>query len=68
VRLRLTYRGSYEAAFIGVAGAAGATRAFDFAAPDLFAETAFFAGADFFATLAVEAFFAAFRTLAHLAF
>jgi len=50
-----------------VAGAAEETGAFDFDAPDRFAETAFLAGADFFATFAVEAFFAAFRTLAHRA-
>ena len=51
-----------------MAGAAEETRAFAFKAPDRFAETAFFAGADFFATFAVEAFVAAFRTFAHRAF
>jgi hypothetical protein len=58
----------YEAAFAGVAGATGATAAFVFDALALFAGTAFLAGADFFATFAVEAFFAAFRTFAHRAF
>jgi len=58
---------SYEAKVAVVAGAAEETGAFDFDAPDRFAETAFLAGADFFATFAVEAFFAAFRTLAHRA-
>ena len=58
----------YEAAVAGVAGAAGATRGFIFDAPDRFAEITFFAGADFFATFAVAAFFAALRTLAHRAF
>jgi hypothetical protein len=57
----------YEAAFTGVAGVAEATAAFVFDAPALFPGTAFFAGADFFATFAVEVFFAAFRTLAHRA-
>jgi len=51
-----------------VAGASGATAAFVFGAPAFFAGTAFLAGADFFATFAVEAFFAAFRTFAHRAF
>jgi len=44
------------------------TAAFVFGAPALVAGTAFLAGADFFATFAVEAFFAAFRTFAHRAF
>jgi len=57
----------YDAAFTGVAGASGATAAFVFDAPALFAWTAFLAGADFFATFAVEAFFAVFRTFAHRA-
>jgi hypothetical protein len=48
-----------------VTGVAGATGAFVFDAPALFAWTAVLAGADFFATFAVEAFFAAFRTFAH---
>ena len=39
-----------------------------FDAPALAAGTAFLAGTDFFATFAIEAFFAAFRTLAHRAF
>jgi hypothetical protein len=51
-----------------VTGVAGATGAFVFDAPAFFAETAFLAGADFFTTFAVEAFFAAFRTFAHRAF
>ena len=51
-----------------MAGAAEETEAFVFVAPTLFAATAFFAGADFFATFAVEVFFAAFRTFAHRAF
>jgi hypothetical protein len=58
----------YEAAVTGVAGVFGAAGAFIFDAPAPFAETAFLAGADFFATFAVEAFFAAFRTFAHRAF
>ena len=66
--LRETFRGSYEAEVAAVGGAAEETGVFIFDAPDRFAETAFFAGADFFATFAVEAFFAAFRTLAHRAF
>jgi hypothetical protein len=64
----LTFRRYYEADVAVTAGAAGATAAFVFDAPDRFAETAFFAGADFFATFAVAAFFAAFRTLAQRAF
>ncbi|MGD0157070.1 MAG: hypothetical protein ABSB50_13300 [Terracidiphilus sp.] len=44
------------------------TGAFIFDAPALFAETAFLAGADCFATFAEAAFFAAFRTFAHRAF
>jgi hypothetical protein len=51
-----------------VAGVAGATGAFVFDALVLVAGTAFLVGADFFATFAVEAFFAAFRTFAHRAF
>jgi len=51
-----------------VAWAAEDTGPFVFDAPDLFAETAFLAEADFFATFAEEAFFAAFRTLAQRAF
>jgi hypothetical protein len=62
------YSELYEAAFTGVAGVAGATAAFFFDAPALFVGTAFLAGADFIATFAVEAFFAAFRTFAHRAF
>ena len=58
----------YEAAVTGVAGVAGATAAFVFDAPALFAETGFLAGADFFAAFAEAAFFAAFLTLAHRAF
>jgi hypothetical protein len=58
----------YEAAFTGVAGAAGATAAFVFNAPALFAATAFLPEADFLATFAEAAFFAAFRTFAHRAF
>jgi hypothetical protein len=58
----------YEAAFAGVAGATGATAAFVFDALTLVAGTAFLAGADFFATFAVEAFFVAFRTFAHRSF
>ncbi|MGA9062595.1 MAG: hypothetical protein WB341_13125 [Terracidiphilus sp.] len=57
----------YEAAFTGVAGASGATAAFVFDALALVAGTAFLGEADFFATFAVEAFFAAFRTFAHRA-
>ena len=51
-----------------MAGATGAIAAFVFGALALFAGTAFLTGADFFATFAVEAFFAAFRTFAHRAF
>jgi hypothetical protein len=50
-----------------VAGASGATAAFLFDALALVAGAAFLAGADFFATFAVEAFLAAFRTFAHRA-
>jgi len=58
----------YEAAFTGVAGAAGATGAFVFDGLVLVAGTAFLVGADFFATFAEAAFFAAFLTFAHRAF
>jgi hypothetical protein len=51
-----------------VVGVAVETGAFAFDAPARFAEAAFLAGADFFATFAEEAFFAAFRTLAQRAF
>ncbi|MGA9063467.1 MAG: hypothetical protein WB341_17625 [Terracidiphilus sp.] len=52
----------------GVSGASEATAAFVFDVPARFTGIAFLAGADFFATFAVEAFFAAFRTFAHRAF
>jgi hypothetical protein len=58
----------YETAVTGVVGTAGATGAFVFDAPAFFVKTAFLAGADFFATFAEAAFFAAFRTFAHRAF
>jgi hypothetical protein len=61
-------RSFYEAAVTGVAGAAGATGAFVFDPPALTAETAFLAGADFFAAFAETTFFAAFRTLTQWAF
>lgn len=58
----------YGAAVTGAAGAAGTTGVFVFDALALVAETAFFAGADFFVTFAVEAFFAAFLAFAHRVF